>query len=152
MVGRHTNRVSRASYKGLKKIPIKPTRNASKQNSTEAIPNISLTEVNEANEATSISKSEIELCLREKAGSSSGSSAKVSGSAGSDRRDQFVAELCEDFMSREEKVRVDVRIVFLKIGEIETTKEQFAAEAFIEAKWKEPSILIEVSLLGPGLN
>jgi len=48
-------------------------------------------------------------------------------------------------MSKEKCVRVEIRIVFLKIGEIETIKEQFQAEAFIEAKWKESSIVIEVS-------
>ena len=55
------------------------------------------------------------------------------------------SSLKEIFMSKEKCVRVEIRIVFLKIGEIETIKEQFQAEAFIEAKWKEPSIIIEVS-------
>ena len=41
------------------------------------------------------------------------------------------------------KVKVEIRIVFLKIGEIDTVKEQFQAEAFIEARWKEPSLKIE---------
>lgn len=53
----------------------------------------------------------------------------------------------EDFRTREEVVRVEIRIVFLKIGEIDTIKEQFQAEAFIEAKWKEPSVNIEVRFL-----
>lgn len=51
----------------------------------------------------------------------------------------------EAFLVREEVVRVEIRIVFLKIGEIDTIKEQFQAEAFIEAKWKEPSVNIEAS-------
>lgn len=44
---------------------------------------------------------------------------------------------------RPEIVKVEIRIVFLKIGEIDTIKEQFQAEAFIEAKWKEPSLNID---------
>ncbi len=35
---------------------------------------------------------------------------------------------------------VTVRVVFLKIGEIETVKECFSAEAFIQAKWREPAL------------
>ncbi|CAF0939586.1 unnamed protein product [Didymodactylos carnosus] len=38
------------------------------------------------------------------------------------------------------QVTVEVRLVFLKIGEIDTLKEQFQAEAFIQAKWHEPSL------------
>ncbi len=45
-----------------------------------------------------------------------------------------------------EKVRVETRIVFLKLGEIDTVKEQFQAEVFIEAKWKEPNLKIEVNI------
>jgi hypothetical protein len=44
------------------------------------------------------------------------------------------------------KVKVEIRVVFLKIGEIDTIKEQFQAEAFIECKWKEPSFKIQVKL------
>ncbi len=45
----------------------------------------------------------------------------------------------------DEIVKVDIRIVFLKLGEIDTVKEQFQAEVFIEAKWKEPNLRIEVN-------
>ena len=31
-----------------------------------------------------------------------------------------------------------IRVVFLKLGEIDTVKECFTAEAFIQAKWREP--------------
>ena len=37
-----------------------------------------------------------------------------------------------------------MRIAFLKISEIDTIKEQFNAEVFIEAKWSEPRLKIEV--------
>ncbi|CAF3389160.1 unnamed protein product [Rotaria sp. Silwood1] len=37
-------------------------------------------------------------------------------------------------------VTVELRVVFLKIGEIDTLKEQFQAEAFIQARWYEPSL------------
>ena len=48
--------------------------------------------------------------------------------------------------TKEKSVRVvEIRVVFMKFGEIETLKEQFQAEAFIEAKWKEPSIVVDVS-------
>lgn len=53
----------------------------------------------------------------------------------------------EDLRTRGEVVRVEIRVVFLKIGEIDTIKEQFQAEVFIEAKWKEPSVNIEVGSL-----
>uniref|UniRef100_A0A1I8GSY0 Neur_chan_LBD domain-containing protein n=1 Tax=Macrostomum lignano TaxID=282301 RepID=A0A1I8GSY0_9PLAT len=39
---------------------------------------------------------------------------------------------------RSEKVVVEIRVVFLKIGEIDTLKELYHADAFIQAKWKEP--------------
>lgn len=35
---------------------------------------------------------------------------------------------------------VELRLVFLKIGEIDTLKEQFQAEAFIQARWSEPTL------------
>jgi hypothetical protein len=48
--------------------------------------------------------------------------------------------------TKEKSVRVmEIRVVFLKFGDIETLKEQFQAEALIEAKWKEPSIVVDVS-------
>ncbi|CAF4685996.1 unnamed protein product, partial [Rotaria sp. Silwood2] len=38
------------------------------------------------------------------------------------------------------QVTVELRLVFLKIGEIDTLKEQFQAEAFIQARWSEPAL------------
>jgi len=35
-------------------------------------------------------------------------------------------------------VTVFVRTVFLKLGEIDTGKECFAADIFVQAKWREP--------------
>lgn len=35
---------------------------------------------------------------------------------------------------------VYIRVVFLKLGEIDTMKENFAADAFIQAKWREPEL------------
>jgi hypothetical protein len=43
------------------------------------------------------------------------------------------------------QVSVELRLVFLKIGEIDTLKEQFQAEAFIQARWSEPSLKGTVS-------
>jgi hypothetical protein len=45
------------------------------------------------------------------------------------------------------QVTVEVRLVFLKIGEIDTLKEQFQAEAFIQARWAEPSLRGTVSAM-----
>lgn len=39
---------------------------------------------------------------------------------------------------RADKVAVFIRVVFLKIGEIDTLKENFAADAYIQARWREP--------------
>jgi len=41
---------------------------------------------------------------------------------------------------RKEKVIVELRVVFLKIGEIDTLKEQYSADTFIQAKWREPHL------------
>ena len=35
---------------------------------------------------------------------------------------------------------VELRVVFLKIGEIDTLKEQYSADTFIQAKWREPAL------------
>ncbi|KAM7538104.1 hypothetical protein Aperf_G00000061959 [Anoplocephala perfoliata] len=37
-------------------------------------------------------------------------------------------------------VTVEVRVVFLKIGEIDTLKEMYRADAFIQTKWPEPRL------------
>ncbi|GAA51884.1 gamma-aminobutyric acid receptor subunit gamma-3, partial [Clonorchis sinensis] len=42
--------------------------------------------------------------------------------------------------NRTDKVAVEVRVVFLKIGEIDTLKELYYADAFIQAKWREPKL------------
>lgn len=44
---------------------------------------------------------------------------------------------------------VELRLVFLKIGEIDTLKEQFQAEAFIQARWSEPTLKGTVRETGP---
>lgn len=41
-------------------------------------------------------------------------------------------------ISRPNKVFIDVRVVFIKVGEIDTVRERFHADAFIQAKWREP--------------
>ncbi|VDN97410.1 unnamed protein product [Rodentolepis nana] len=41
---------------------------------------------------------------------------------------------------RNEKVVVEVRVVFLKIGEIDTLKEFYQADAFLQTKWREPRL------------
>ena len=54
------------------------------------------------------------------------------------------------------QVIVELRVVFLKIGEIDTLKEQYSADTFIQAKWREPALdgksmevlILECSLLG----
>lgn len=38
------------------------------------------------------------------------------------------------------QVIVELRVVFLKIGEIDTLKEQYSADTFIQAKWREPAL------------
>ncbi len=46
------------------------------------------------------------------------------------------------------QVIVELRVVFLKIGEIDTLKEQYSADTFIQAKWREPALdgkLLDVS-------
>ena len=46
------------------------------------------------------------------------------------------------------QVIVELRVVFLKIGEIDTLKEQYSADTFIQAKWREPALdgkMLEVS-------
>jgi len=46
----------------------------------------------------------------------------------------------EDTYKKLDKVSVEVRGVFLKIGEIDTLKEQYHADAFIQTKWRDPSL------------
>ena len=41
-----------------------------------------------------------------------------------------------------------IRVVFLKIGEIDTLKENFMADAFIQACWREPALDGQASQVG----
>lgn len=41
---------------------------------------------------------------------------------------------------RAEKVNVYVRVVFLKLGEVDTVNEKFMADVFVQAHWKEPAL------------
>jgi hypothetical protein len=47
---------------------------------------------------------------------------------------------------------VEVRGVFLKIGEIDTLKEQYHADAFIQTKWKDPSLKVEHRRISWGIQ
>jgi hypothetical protein len=35
---------------------------------------------------------------------------------------------------------VYIRVVFMKLGEIDTVKESFTADVFIQARWREPAL------------
>jgi hypothetical protein len=35
---------------------------------------------------------------------------------------------------------VYIRVVFMKLGEIDTVKETFTADVFIQARWREPKL------------
>ena len=37
-------------------------------------------------------------------------------------------------------MRVDVCVIFLKVGEIDTLKEQYEADVMVKTKWKEPAL------------
>ena len=39
---------------------------------------------------------------------------------------------------RRGRTRVEVNIVFMKVGQVETIREYFEADVFIQAKWREP--------------
>ncbi len=38
------------------------------------------------------------------------------------------------------QVNIYIRVVFLKLGEIDTVNEKFSADAFVQARWREPSM------------
>ena len=42
------------------------------------------------------------------------------------------------FVANADQVVVNVRVIFLKIGEIDTVKETYSAEVYIQASWREP--------------
>jgi hypothetical protein len=44
------------------------------------------------------------------------------------------------FVSLSLQKRVEICVVFLKVGEIDTIKEQFTADVLVKAKWREPSL------------
>jgi len=46
------------------------------------------------------------------------------------------------------QVTVYIRVVFLKIGEIDTLKENFMADAFVQARWREPALDGQASQVG----
>lgn len=65
------------------------------------------------------------------------------GRDGGKARDSGVDEPlhCESATAnRRDKVTVFVRVVFVKVGEIDTLKETFMADVFIQAKWREPRL------------
>lgn len=41
---------------------------------------------------------------------------------------------------RLDKVIVKLRVIVLKVGDIDTLRDKFTAEAFIQAKWREPAL------------
>ncbi|CAH8491057.1 unnamed protein product [Schistosoma haematobium] len=55
-------------------------------------------------------------------------------------KDMIAFRRNERLSKRKEKVSVQIRVVFLKIGEIDTLKEIYHADAFIQAKWREPRL------------
>ncbi|VDM31098.1 unnamed protein product [Hydatigera taeniaeformis] len=56
------------------------------------------------------------------------------------RRSVEIGRELKQLAIRAEKVVVEVRVVFLKIGEIDTLKEFYQADAFLQAKWHEPRL------------
>ncbi len=38
------------------------------------------------------------------------------------------------------QVTLQVRIVFLKVGEIDTLRDRYAADVFVQASWLEPAL------------
>jgi len=61
-------------------------------------------------------------------------------------RDMYL-RLEKNKIQAQKRMSVYLRVVFLRIGEIDTVKEQFQAEILIEASWIEPSLKIEVLML-----
>lgn len=41
---------------------------------------------------------------------------------------------------RNDRVTIQIRVVFLKVGEIETQKEQYNADVFMQFRWREPRL------------
>ncbi|VUZ51463.1 unnamed protein product, partial [Hymenolepis diminuta] len=56
------------------------------------------------------------------------------------RRSVELSREMKQLSIRTEKVVVEVRVVFLKIGEIDTLKEFYQADAFLQTKWREPKL------------
>jgi len=46
------------------------------------------------------------------------------------------------------KVTVFVHVVFLKVGEIDTVKETYTADVFVQARWREPLFDGQTNLVG----
>jgi hypothetical protein len=59
--------------------------------------------------------------------------------------DNDTESIAMNSLKKTEVVVVKVRIIFLKIGEIDTIKENFQAEILIQVKWKEKGLTAAVS-------
>lgn len=46
----------------------------------------------------------------------------------------------EDIQEEVEKRKAYIKVVFLKVGEIDTLKEFFVADVFVQVRWREPSL------------
>lgn len=46
----------------------------------------------------------------------------------------------EDIQEKVEKRKAYIKVVFLKVGEIDTLKEFFVADVFVQIRWREPSL------------
>ena len=47
-----------------------------------------------------------------------------------------------------QKETVYIRVVFLKFGEIDTFKESYSADVFVQARWREPKYDQRFQLVG----
>lgn len=50
------------------------------------------------------------------------------------------ASSTEDIQEEVEKRKAYIKVVFLKVGEIDTLKEFFVADVFVQVRWREPSL------------
>lgn len=50
------------------------------------------------------------------------------------------ASSTEDIQKEVEKRKAYIKVVFLKVGEIDTLKEFFVADVFVQVRWREPSL------------
>ena len=54
----------------------------------------------------------------------------------------FICSMCQ------QKETVFIRVDFLKFGEIDTAKESYYADVFVQARWREPKYDQQVQLVG----